>query len=83
MRRSRPAALALTDPPRPTRRSGHPLAGPPALDAIRTAATRLPGLERPAGRPARGYAILLSGDPLVDLGVPKRPVAVVRPGVLV
>ncbi|MFD7962374.1 amidohydrolase family protein [Streptomyces zaomyceticus] len=64
-------------------------AGLPTLDAIRTATTgaaRLLGLERTAGRLARGYAgdaILLNGDPLTDLGVLKQPVAVVRAGVLV
>ncbi|WP_406333416.1 amidohydrolase family protein [Streptomyces zaomyceticus] len=64
-------------------------AGLSALDAIRTATTgaaRLLGLERTAGRLARGYAgdaILLNGDPLTDLGVLRQPVAVVRAGVLV
>ncbi|WP_306328530.1 amidohydrolase family protein, partial [Streptomyces venezuelae] len=62
-------------------------AGLPALDAIRTATTgaaRLLGLDRTAGRLARGYAgdaILLSGDPLADVTVLRRPVGVVRAGV--
>lgn len=61
-------------------------AGLPALDAIRTATTgaaRLLGLERTAGRLARGFAgdaILVDGDPLADVTVLKRPVRVVRAG---
>ncbi|MFE4307710.1 amidohydrolase family protein [Streptomyces sp. NPDC056891] len=63
-------------------------AGLSPLDAIRTATTggaRLLGLTRTAGRLTRGYtgdALLLSGDPLTDLTVLKRPVAVVRAGVM-
>ncbi|MER6998164.1 amidohydrolase family protein [Streptomyces sp. NPDC000410] len=61
-------------------------AGLPALDAIRTATTgaaRLLGLERTAGRLARGFAgdvILVDGDPLADVTVLKQPVRVVRAG---
>ncbi|MFD0148170.1 amidohydrolase family protein [Streptomyces sp. NPDC127132] len=61
-------------------------AGLPALDAIRTATTgaaRLLGLERTAGRLARGFAgdaILVDGDPLADVSVLKQPVRVVRAG---
>ncbi|MFE0171040.1 amidohydrolase family protein [Streptomyces sp. NPDC059002] len=61
-------------------------AGLPALDAIRTATTsaaRLLGLERTAGRLARGFAgdaILLDGDPLADVTVLKKPVRVIRAG---
>lgn len=61
-------------------------AGLSALDAIRTATTgaaRLLGLERTAGRLARGFAgdaILLDGDPLADVTLLKRPVRVVRAG---
>ncbi|WP_055604294.1 amidohydrolase family protein [Streptomyces aureus] len=63
-------------------------AGLSPLDAIRTATTgaaRLLGLTRTAGRLTRGYAgdaLLLSGDPLADLSVLKRPVGVVRAGVV-
>ncbi|MFF3838901.1 amidohydrolase family protein [Streptomyces sp. NPDC001930] len=63
-------------------------AGLSPLDAIRTATTgaaRLLGLTRTVGRLTRGYtgdALLLSGDPLADLTVLKRPVAVVRAGVV-
>ncbi|MFJ9824782.1 amidohydrolase family protein [Streptomyces sp. NPDC101160] len=62
-------------------------AGLPALDAIRTATTgaaRLLGLERTAGRLARGFAgdaVLLDGDPLADVSVLTRPVRVVRAGI--
>lgn len=62
-------------------------AGLPALDAIRTATTaaaRLLGVERTAGRLARGFAgdaILVDGDPLADVSVLKRPVRVVRAGI--
>ncbi|MFC8124963.1 amidohydrolase family protein [Streptomyces sp. NPDC057302] len=61
-------------------------AGLPALDAIRTATTgaaKLLGLERTAGRLARGFAgdvILVDGDPLSDVSVLKKPVRVVRSG---
>ncbi|MCX5085873.1 amidohydrolase family protein [Streptomyces sp. NBC_00401] len=64
-------------------------AGLSALDAIRTATTnaaRLLGFEGKVGRLARGYAgdaILLSGDPLADISVLKKPVRVVRSGVAV
>ncbi|MET7512137.1 amidohydrolase family protein [Streptomyces sp. NPDC005480] len=64
-------------------------AGLSALDAIRTATTnaaRLLGFEGRVGRLARGYAgdaILLSGNPLADLSVLKKPVRVVRTGVAV
>ncbi|MFF8844151.1 amidohydrolase family protein [Streptomyces sp. NPDC015127] len=63
-------------------------AGLPALDAIRTATTgaaRLLGLERTAGRLARGFAgdvVVVDGDPLADVSVLKRPVRVVRAGVV-
>ncbi|MDX2562093.1 amidohydrolase family protein [Streptomyces sp. TX20-6-3] len=63
-------------------------AGLSPLDAIRTATTgaaRLLGLTGTAGRLTRGSAgdaLLLPGDPLTDLTVLKRPVAVVRAGVL-
>ncbi|MFE5946353.1 amidohydrolase family protein [Streptomyces sp. NPDC056480] len=63
-------------------------AGLSPLDAIRTATTgaaRLLGLTRTAGRLTRGStgdALLLSGDPLADLTVLRRPVAVVRAGVV-
>ncbi|MFD3991253.1 amidohydrolase family protein [Streptomyces sp. NPDC058583] len=63
-------------------------AGLSPLDAIRTATTgaaRLLGLTRTTGRLTRGStgdALLLPGDPLTDLTVLKRPVAVVRAGVL-
>ncbi|MFJ5074635.1 amidohydrolase family protein [Streptomyces sp. NPDC088553] len=63
-------------------------AGLSPLDAIRTATTgaaRLLGLTGTAGRLTRGSAgdaLLLPGDPLTDLAVLKRPVAVVRAGVL-
>ncbi|MFG2639759.1 amidohydrolase family protein [Streptomyces sp. NPDC048370] len=62
-------------------------AGLPALDAIRTATTgaaRLLGVERTAGRLARGFAgdaILVDGDPLADVSVLKQPVRVVRAGI--
>ncbi|MDQ1012774.1 imidazolonepropionase-like amidohydrolase [Streptomyces sp. V4I23] len=62
-------------------------AGLPALDAIRTATTgaaRLLGLERTAGRLARGFAgdvIVVDGDPLADVSVLKKPVRVVRAGI--
>ncbi|MEU5952881.1 amidohydrolase family protein [Streptomyces sp. NPDC047525] len=62
-------------------------AGLPALDAIRTATTgaaKLLGLERTAGRLARGFAgdvILLDGDPLSDVTVLKKPLRVVRSGI--
>ncbi|MCX5230642.1 amidohydrolase family protein [Streptomyces sp. NBC_00233] len=62
-------------------------AGLSPLDAIRTATTgaaRLLGLTRTAGRltpGSTGDALLLPGDPLTDLTVLKRPVAVVRAGV--
>ncbi|MFB8079346.1 amidohydrolase family protein [Streptomyces sp. NPDC056013] len=61
-------------------------AGLSPLDAIRTATTgaaRLLGLTGTAGRLTRGHtgdALLLSGDPLTDPAVLKRPVAVVRAG---
>ncbi|MFD7321574.1 amidohydrolase family protein [Streptomyces sp. NPDC059875] len=61
-------------------------AGLPALDAIRTATTgagRLLGLERTAGRLARGFAgdaILVDADPLADVTTLMRPVRVVRAG---
>ncbi|MFG2332421.1 amidohydrolase family protein [Streptomyces sp. NPDC048604] len=61
-------------------------AGLPALDAIRTATTgaaRLLGLERTAGRLARGYAgdvVVLDRDPLADVTALKQPVRVVRAG---
>ncbi|MFD4314751.1 amidohydrolase family protein [Streptomyces sp. NPDC058548] len=63
-------------------------AGLSPLDAIRTATTgaaRLLALTRTTGRLTRGStgdALLLPGDPLTDLTVLKRPVAVVRAGVL-
>ncbi|MFE6782243.1 amidohydrolase family protein [Streptomyces sp. NPDC057680] len=63
-------------------------AGLSPLDAIRTATTgaaRLLGLTGTAGRLTRGHtgdALLLSGDPLTDPAVLKRPVAVVRAGVV-
>ncbi|MEU6673132.1 amidohydrolase family protein [Streptomyces sp. NPDC046853] len=62
-------------------------AGLSALDAIRTATTgaaKLLGLERTAGRLARGFAgdvLLVDGDPLSDVTVLKKPVRVVRSGV--
>ncbi|MFF8507215.1 amidohydrolase family protein [Streptomyces sp. NPDC015492] len=62
-------------------------AGLSPLDAIRTATTgaaRLLGLGGSVGRLTRGFAgdaLLLSGDPLADLSVLKRPVTVVRAGV--
>ncbi|TXS19215.1 amidohydrolase [Streptomyces sp. adm13(2018)] len=62
-------------------------AGLSPLDAIRTATTgaaRLLGLGGTVGRLTRGFAgdaLLLSGDPLADLSVLERPVAVVRAGV--
>ncbi|MEU4266703.1 amidohydrolase family protein [Streptomyces sp. NPDC026092] len=62
-------------------------AGLPALAAIRTATTgaaRLLGLERTAGRLARGFtgdAILVDGDPLTDVTVLKQPARVVRAGI--
>ncbi|MGW6059739.1 amidohydrolase family protein [Streptomyces sp. NPDC055189] len=62
-------------------------AGLSALDAIRTATTgaaRLLGLERTAGRLARGFAgdvLLVDGDPLSDVTVLKKPVRVVRSGI--
>ncbi|MFD3944776.1 amidohydrolase family protein [Streptomyces sp. NPDC058579] len=62
-------------------------AGLPPLAAIRTATTgaaRLLGLERTAGRLARGFtgdAILVDGDPLTDVTVLKQPVRVVRAGI--
>ncbi|GGV35819.1 Xaa-Pro dipeptidase [Streptomyces longisporoflavus] len=61
-------------------------AGLSALDAIRTATTgaaKLLGLERTAGRLARGFAgdvLLVDGDPLADVTVLKKPVRVVRSG---
>ncbi|MEU2243668.1 amidohydrolase family protein [Streptomyces sp. NPDC018338] len=61
-------------------------AGLPALDAIRTATTgaaRLLGLDRTAGRLARGFAgdaILVDGDPLAHVSVLEQPVRVVRAG---
>ncbi|MFV6028624.1 amidohydrolase family protein [Streptomyces sp. NPDC056264] len=63
-------------------------AGLSPLDAIRTATTgaaRLLGLTGTAGRLTRGHtgdALLLSGDPLTDPAVLKRPAAVVRAGVV-
>lgn len=62
-------------------------AGLSALDAIRTATTgaaKLLGLERTAGRLARGFAgdvILVDGDPLSDVTALKKPVRVVRSGI--
>ncbi|MEV8314465.1 amidohydrolase family protein [Streptomyces sp. NPDC059900] len=62
-------------------------AGLSALDAIRTATTgaaKLLGLDRTAGRLARGFAgdvLLVDGDPLSDVTVLKKPVRVVRSGV--
>ncbi|MGB8946421.1 MAG: amidohydrolase family protein [Streptomyces sp.] len=62
-------------------------AGLSALDAIRTATTgaaKLLGLERTAGRLARGFAgdvLLVDGDPLSDVTVLKKPVRVVRSGI--
>ncbi|MEO3977833.1 amidohydrolase family protein [Streptomyces sp. CAU 1734] len=61
-------------------------AGLPALDAIRTATTgaaRLIGLQRTAGRLARGFrgdAVLVDGDPLRDVSVLKAPAAVISHG---
>ncbi|PJN39515.1 amidohydrolase [Streptomyces sp. CB02959] len=61
-------------------------AGLSALDAIRTATTqaaRLLGLERTAGRLARGFAgdlLVVDGDPLADVSVLKKPYRVVRAG---
>ncbi|MGW7269684.1 amidohydrolase family protein [Streptomyces sp. NPDC054864] len=61
-------------------------AGLSALDAIRTATTgaaKLLGLDRTAGRLARGFAgdvLLVDGDPLADVTVLKKPVRVVRSG---
>ncbi|MFE3021534.1 amidohydrolase family protein [Streptomyces sp. NPDC059256] len=57
-----------------------------ALDSIRTATTnaaRLIGLERTAGRLARGFrgdAILIDGDPLRDVSVLKTPDSVISFG---
>lgn len=62
-------------------------AGLPALDAIRAATTgaaKLLGLERTAGRLARGFAgdvLLVDGDPLSDVTVLKKPLRVVRSGI--
>lgn len=62
-------------------------AGLSALDAIRTATTgaaKLLGLDRTAGRLARGFAgdvLLVDGDPLSDVTVLKKPVRVVRSGI--
>ncbi|MFE0132148.1 amidohydrolase family protein [Streptomyces sp. NPDC059037] len=62
-------------------------AGLSALDAIRTATTgaaKLLGIDRTAGRLARGFAgdvILVDGDPLSDVTVLKKPVRVVRSGI--
>ncbi|MEV0320938.1 amidohydrolase family protein [Streptomyces sp. NPDC050658] len=62
-------------------------AGLTALDAIRTATTgaaKLLGMDRTAGRLARGFAgdvILVDGDPLSDVTVLKKPVRVVRSGI--
>lgn len=62
-------------------------AGLSALDSLRTATTgaaKLLGIERTAGRLARGFAgdaLLLDGDPLADVTVLKKPVRVVRSGV--
>lgn len=62
-------------------------AGLSALDAIRTATTgaaKLLGIDRTAGRLARGFAgdvILVGGDPLSDVTVLKKPVRVVRSGI--
>ncbi|NLU70391.1 amidohydrolase family protein [Streptomyces sp. HNM0574] len=64
-------------------------AGLPALDAIRTVTTgaaELLGRARTSGRLAPGFAgdaVLLDGDPLKDVGVLKRPVAVVHAGLRV
>ncbi|MER7048458.1 amidohydrolase family protein [Streptomyces jumonjinensis] len=64
-------------------------AGLPALDAIRTATTgaaRLIGLERGAGRLARGFrgdAVLVDGDPLSDVSVLKAPSTVIGYGIQV
>ncbi|MEV6751661.1 amidohydrolase family protein [Streptomyces sp. NPDC051214] len=64
-------------------------AGLSALDAIRTATTgaaELLGVERTAGRLARGFAgdvLLVDGDPLADVTVLKKPVRVVRSGIAV
>lgn len=61
-------------------------AGLSALDSLRTATTgaaKLLGIERTAGRLARGFAgdaLLLDGDPLADVTVLKKPVRVVRSG---
>ncbi|MGW0905844.1 amidohydrolase family protein [Streptomyces sp. NPDC002853] len=62
-------------------------AGLSALDAIRTATTgaaKLLGVDRTAGRLARGFAgdvLLVDGDPLADVTVLKKPVRVVRSGI--
>lgn len=62
-------------------------AGLSALDAIRTATTgaaELLGVDRTAGRLARGFAgdvLLVDGDPLADVTVLKKPVRVVRSGI--
>ncbi|MER5253539.1 amidohydrolase family protein [Streptomyces sp. NPDC002855] len=62
-------------------------AGLSALDAIRTATTgaaKLLGLDRTAGRLARGFAgdvLIVDGDPLSDVTVLKKPVRVVRSGI--
>ncbi|MGW7065568.1 amidohydrolase family protein [Streptomyces sp. NPDC054855] len=62
-------------------------AGLSALDAIRTATTgaaQLLGVDRTAGRLARGFAgdvLLVDGDPLADVTVLKKPVRVVRSGI--
>ncbi|MEV0524300.1 amidohydrolase family protein [Streptomyces sp. NPDC050439] len=64
-------------------------AGLSALDAIRTATTgaaKLLGVDRTAGRLARGFAgdvLLVDGDPLADVTVLKKPVRVVRSGIAV
>ncbi|MGW7082467.1 amidohydrolase family protein [Streptomyces sp. NPDC054871] len=64
-------------------------AGLSALDAIRTATTgaaKLLGLDRTAGRLARGFAgdvLVVDGDPLSDVTFLKKPVRVVRSGIAV
>lgn len=61
-------------------------AGLSALDSLRTATTgaaNLLGLDRTAGRLARGFAgdaLLLDSDPLSDVTVLKSPTRVVRAG---
>lgn len=61
-------------------------AGLPALDAIRTAtawAARLLDLQQMVGRLARGFAgdvIVVDGDPLANVSVPRTPLHVVRAG---